>query len=141
MEIQDRVFEVHPEVLFWALAEKPMIRPKDHLAGCLEQKGWLEGALGVALPSGKQGLLGQVHKRAGLWPRDDEGAWQALPPFRHDTSMDAEQEIYSRLRQCRRFPPREVIVMCLDLRGPCAEPQTKLDRTKGHSLALNILHI
>lgn len=29
----------------------------------------------MALPSGNQGLLGQVHTRTGLWPRADEGAW------------------------------------------------------------------
>jgi predicted RNase H-like nuclease len=44
------VFEVHPEVSFWALAGEAMVHPKDHLAGYLERKSWLEGALGVALP-------------------------------------------------------------------------------------------
>jgi predicted RNase H-like nuclease len=50
MELQDRVFEVHPEVSFWALAGASMIHPKDHLAGYLERKTWLEAALGVAIP-------------------------------------------------------------------------------------------
>lgn len=49
-ESQDRVFEVHPEVSFWALSGEAMVHPKDHLAGYLERKGWLEVALGVALP-------------------------------------------------------------------------------------------
>lgn len=49
-EIQDRVFEVHPEVSFWAMAGHSMIHPKDHLAGYLERKGQLEEALGMTLP-------------------------------------------------------------------------------------------
>lgn len=49
-KLQDRVFEVHPEVSFWALSGEVMVHPKDHLAGYLERKDWLEGAMGVTLP-------------------------------------------------------------------------------------------
>jgi predicted RNase H-like nuclease len=49
-ELQNRVFEVHPEVSFWALAGKAMIHPKNHLAGYLERKALLEGELGLAIP-------------------------------------------------------------------------------------------
>lgn len=49
-ELQDRVFEVHPEVSFWALAAEAMVHPKNHLAGYLERKSWLEDGMGVVIP-------------------------------------------------------------------------------------------
>lgn len=48
--IQDRVFEVHPEVSFWALAGAPMAHPKGGQAGYDERRELLKQAMGVSLP-------------------------------------------------------------------------------------------
>lgn len=53
-ELQDRVFEVHPEVSFWALAGHPMVNPKGHLAGYMERKAVLEEALQLIVPERAQ---------------------------------------------------------------------------------------
>jgi len=52
--LQDRVFEVHPEVSFWALAGCPMISAKKDEPGYEERRGLLEKATGVALPTRKE---------------------------------------------------------------------------------------
>lgn len=59
-EIQGRVFEVHPEVSFWALAERPMIHPKRREAGFEERKALLEEATGLSIP---------IRKEAFKWAR------------------------------------------------------------------------
>ncbi len=46
-EIQDRVFEVHPEVSFWALAGRPMINAKKDEPGYEERRALLEAVTGV----------------------------------------------------------------------------------------------
>jgi predicted RNase H-like nuclease len=50
-DIQDRVFEVHPEVSFWALAGRPMTYPKRKLPGYQERRALLEPVTGVELPT------------------------------------------------------------------------------------------
>jgi len=47
--MQDRVFELHPEVSFCALAGHPMWAPKRSQAGYAERRALLEAALGVTL--------------------------------------------------------------------------------------------
>lgn len=48
---QDRVFEVHPEVSFWALAGgRPMAHAKDKPEGYRERQTLLADALGVVIP-------------------------------------------------------------------------------------------
>ncbi len=50
-ELQQRVFEVHPEVCFWALAGgRPMNYPKKILPGFEERRGLLRAALGIDIP-------------------------------------------------------------------------------------------
>lgn len=49
--MQDRVFEVHPEVSFWALVGAPMTQRKGGKDGFLERKEALERATGLLLPS------------------------------------------------------------------------------------------
>jgi predicted RNase H-like nuclease len=44
-DLQARVFEMHPEVSFWALAGAPMSTPKRKRAGYDERRGHLERAL------------------------------------------------------------------------------------------------
>ena len=55
-ELQDRIFEVHPEVSFWALAGKrPMAYWKKKPVGFEERRTWLVPALGrAAIPSRKE---------------------------------------------------------------------------------------
>lgn len=48
-EMQDRVFEVHPEVSFWALAGRPMEYSKGKPEGFEERRQLLADALGVAV--------------------------------------------------------------------------------------------
>lgn len=51
-EQQGRVFEVHPEVSFWALAgRRPMNHPKKTPEGFDERRALLSGELGVAVPT------------------------------------------------------------------------------------------
>jgi len=50
-EIQNRVFEVHPEVSFWALAGVPMLHRKSRQEGFDERKVLLEEATGLSLPT------------------------------------------------------------------------------------------
>ena len=52
-EIQDWVFEVHPEVSFWALAGRPMVHAKKGEPGYEERRALLEEATGVTLPERK----------------------------------------------------------------------------------------
>lgn len=52
-DLQDRVFEVHPEICFWALAGRPMIHPKRRLAGYDERRALLEAATGIPLRTRK----------------------------------------------------------------------------------------
>lgn len=48
--MQGRVFEIHPEVSFWALAGgRPMDHPKDKTAGYLERRALLAGAFSVPI--------------------------------------------------------------------------------------------
>ncbi|MDQ3657703.1 MAG: DUF429 domain-containing protein [Chloroflexota bacterium] len=54
VEIQDRVFEVHPEVSFWALVERPMVYAKKDEPGYEERRALLEEATGVKLPTRKE---------------------------------------------------------------------------------------
>lgn len=50
--LQDRVFEVHPEVGFWALAgERPMGHAKATAEGYGERRALLAEALGIAIPT------------------------------------------------------------------------------------------
>lgn len=48
--MQDRVFEVHPEVSFWALAGGPMTYRKGKQAGFNERRNLLEQATGLSIP-------------------------------------------------------------------------------------------
>ena len=48
--LQGRVFEVHPEVCFWALGGRPMAHPKRTVEGFEERRALLGGVLGVELP-------------------------------------------------------------------------------------------
>jgi len=50
-EMQSRVFEVHPEVSFWALADGPMKYRKGKESGFLERRALLEQATGLSLPT------------------------------------------------------------------------------------------
>jgi predicted RNase H-like nuclease len=51
-DLQQRVIEVHPEVSFWALANRqPMIHPKRTPSGFEERRAALDDALGIAIPS------------------------------------------------------------------------------------------
>lgn len=47
--LQDRVFEVHPEVSFWALAGQPMEHAKDTAEGYEERHALLAEAFGVPI--------------------------------------------------------------------------------------------
>ncbi|MBA3416526.1 MAG: DUF429 domain-containing protein [Chloroflexia bacterium] len=47
---QGRVFEVHPEVCFWALGGRPMAHAKATADGFEERRALLSEALGVAIP-------------------------------------------------------------------------------------------
>jgi predicted RNase H-like nuclease len=53
-EMQDRVFEVHPEVSFWALGNGPMRHPKRRQAGYDERKALLEQVTGLSIPTRKE---------------------------------------------------------------------------------------
>lgn len=53
-DIQGRVFEVHPEVSFWALAGSPMRHRKGKLRGYNERKTYLERATGHSLPERRE---------------------------------------------------------------------------------------
>ena len=51
-ELQNRIVEIHPEVSFWALANKrPMQYPKRTLPGFNERRSLLMSALGIEIPS------------------------------------------------------------------------------------------
>jgi predicted RNase H-like nuclease len=50
-EVQDWVFEVHPEVSFWALAGSPMTYRKGKQAGFDERRNLLEQATGLSIPT------------------------------------------------------------------------------------------
>jgi predicted RNase H-like nuclease len=52
-DIQDRVFEVHPEVSFWALARRPMVYAKKDELGYDERRTLLEDATSLRLPTRK----------------------------------------------------------------------------------------
>lgn len=52
--MQDRVFEIHPEICFWALAGRPMTHPKRRQPGYEERRALLEAATGVPLPARKE---------------------------------------------------------------------------------------
>lgn len=69
-DIQDRVFEVHPEVSFWALAGRPMTHRKRLPAGYEERRALLEQATGLVLP-----------------PRDEAFHWAR--PAKPDDILDA----------------------------------------------------
>lgn len=60
---QGRVFEVHPEVSFWALAGRPMVYPKRTAEGFAERRAWLTGALGLEIPERR--AAGAMAKPAG----------------------------------------------------------------------------
>lgn len=49
-DIQDRVFEIHPEVSFWALAGRPMVHRKVRPEGYAERRDLLMPAIGIDLP-------------------------------------------------------------------------------------------
>lgn len=53
-EMQDRMFEVHPEVSFWALAGRPMVHAKKDEPGYDERRALLEVATGVTLRTRKE---------------------------------------------------------------------------------------
>ncbi len=69
-EMQDRVFEVHPEVSFWALADGSMAQSKGEELGYLERKAALEGATGLSIPG---------RREASRW----------APPAKPDDVLDA----------------------------------------------------
>lgn len=46
-EMQGRIFEVHPEVSFWAMAGEPMRHPKRKAEGIEERRRQLQKALGI----------------------------------------------------------------------------------------------
>lgn len=69
-DIQNRVFEVHPEVSFWALAGAPMTHRKSRQEGFDERKASLEQATGLALPT-------------------RGAAFKLAPPARPDDILDA----------------------------------------------------
>ncbi len=58
--LQDRVFEVHPEVSFWALAGRPMEHSKATAEGFNERRELLMEALGVDIPE---------RRAAGAWAK------------------------------------------------------------------------
>jgi predicted RNase H-like nuclease len=53
-EMQDRVFEVHPEVSFWALAKRPMVYAKRNQLGYDERRRLLQEETGIELRSRKE---------------------------------------------------------------------------------------
>lgn len=69
-EIQDRVFEVHPEVSFCALAGRPMMHRKNRQRGYDERKAQLEWATGMTIPARKD-------------------AFRLAPPAKPDDILDA----------------------------------------------------
>jgi len=51
-ELQERIVEVHPEICFWALANRrPLAHPKKTLAGFEERRALLNSALDVRIPT------------------------------------------------------------------------------------------
>lgn len=94
--LQDRVFEVHPEVSFWALAGKcPMEHSKKTQEGYLERRAWLASVLaGVQIPS-----------------RDD--ALHLAKPATPDDVLDAIVAAWTALRYAQghagRLPPNPPI--------------------------------
>lgn len=67
---QDRVFEIHPEVSFWALASRPMDYPKDQPEGYEERRALLTAAFKVP-----------------IWTREE--ARLVAPPAKPDDLLDA----------------------------------------------------
>ena len=61
--LQGRVFEVHPEVCFWALGGRPMEHRKRSTEGFEERRALLADALGIAIPERR--AAGVMAKPAG----------------------------------------------------------------------------
>lgn len=68
--MQDRVFEVHPEASFWALAGRPMLYRKKRQQGYGERKALLERATGLMITARKD-------------------AFRLAPPAKPDDILDA----------------------------------------------------
>jgi predicted RNase H-like nuclease len=96
-QLQDRLFEVHPEVSFWAMAGfQPMVHPKKSSSGFEERRALLTNKLGVGIrmraqarawvrPAGADDVLDAI---AVAWTarRVAEGTAGRLPP---DPGLDA----------------------------------------------------
>lgn len=87
--IQNRVFEIHPDVCFAALARHPMVHPKRTPAGYEERRGYLQQAMGISLPD-----------------RSLIGSW--VPPAQPDDVLDALAGAWTARRfaegRAERFP-------------------------------------
>ncbi len=98
-KIQSRVFEVHPEVSFWALAGgHPMVYPKRKSVGYEERRAMLVTALeGVAIP-----------------PRREAGQW--APPVNAHDILDAIAAAWTASRfvsgQACRLPAEPLTDAC-----------------------------
>jgi predicted RNase H-like nuclease len=80
-DLQERVFEVHPEVCFWALSLGPLAHPKKRLAGRLERWSLLRSVL-PGLP-GQPPVPREMPQRCGVDDYVDAlvCAWTALCLF------------------------------------------------------------